>query len=137
IGRLFIGHGRQKLKGWFGGSGPAGTNEMTKSIGLNAPRRYTLAARYTVTACGSLLALRLATPLPSAGLIGMMLTAIRTVHLPNGVWNHDGGWEYNAVLIAALALLAEEGPGKVSLDHALGKDTQRKRRGLAALALGA
>ena len=29
-----------------------------------------------------------------------MTTAIRKVHLPNGPWAAEGGWEYNAVLMA-------------------------------------
>lgn len=137
IGGLFIGHGTQKLKGWFGGPGLEGTDEMMKSLDMHPPRRNALAAGATETAGGALLTLGLATPLASAGLIGVMLTACRKVHLPNGPWNANGGWEYNAVLIAVLVALAEDGPGKASLDHALGQDRTRKRRGLGALALGA
>ena len=51
-----------------------------------------------------------------------MAQAIRTVHAPKGPWVTDGGWEYNAVLIAAMVALADLGPGDVSLDHALGLD---------------
>jgi putative oxidoreductase len=59
------------------------------------------------------------------------------VHLPNGIWAANGGWEYNAMLIAALVVLAEEGPGELSLDAALGLDDPGPAWGLAALALGA
>jgi putative oxidoreductase len=137
IGGLFIGHGTQKLAGWFGGPGLAGTEGMMASLHMHPTRRNALAAGVTETAGGTLLALGLATPLASGALIGVMVTAIRKVHLPNGPWAANGGWEYNAMLIAALAVLAEQGPGAASLDHVLGVERSGVRWGLGALALGA
>lgn len=136
IGGLFIGHGTQKLKGWFGGPGLEGTDGMMQSLDMHPARRNSLAAGVTETAGGTLLALGLATPLASAGLIGVMTTAIRKVHLPNGPWAAQGGWEYNAVMIAVLAVLSEEGPGDVSLDRALGIERSGVLWGLGALAVG-
>lgn len=137
IGGLFVGHGTQKLKGWFGGPGLEGTDGMMASLNMHPPRRNSMAAGVTETAGGTMLALGLATPLASAGLIGTMITAIRKVHLANGPWAANGGWEYNAALIAALVLLAEEGPGTVSLDSRLGQHRSGVIWGLAALVLGA
>ncbi|MGH3317681.1 MAG: DoxX family protein [Nocardioidaceae bacterium] len=137
IGGLFVGHGAQKLKGWFGGPGLEGTEGMMESLEMHPPRRNALAAGVTEVAGGSLLALGLATPLACASLIGTMMTAIRKVHLPQGPWATEGGYEYNLVLIAALLALAEEGPGDVSLDAALGSERTGVPWGLAALALGA
>jgi putative oxidoreductase len=137
IGGLFVGHGTQKLKGWFGGPGLAGTEGMMTSLNMHPPRRNALAAGVTETAGGTLLALGLATPLASASLIGTMITAIRKVHLPNGPWAANGGWEYNAVLIGALVVLAEQGPGAASLDRLLGIERRGLLWGLGALALGA
>lgn len=137
IGGLFIGHGTQKLLGWFGGPGMEGTQAMMQTLDMHPVRRNALAAGVTETAGGTLLALGLATPLASAGLIGVMTTAIRKVHLPNGPWVANGGWEYNAVLIAALCMLAEHGPGPVSLDRLLGIERSGPAWGLGALALGA
>jgi putative oxidoreductase len=137
IGGLFVGHGAQKLKGWFGGPGLEGTEGMMESLEMHPPRRNALAAGVTEVAGGSLLALGLATPLACASLIGTMITAIRKVHLPQGPWATEGGYEYNLVLIAALLALAEEGPGDVSLDAALGSERTGVPWGLAALALGA
>ena len=48
-----------------------------------------------------------------------------------------GGYEYNIVLIAAVLTLAETGPGRLSLDHALGIEREGPRSALFALALGA
>jgi len=137
IGGLFVGHGLQKLKGWFGGPGPEGTAGFMASLNMHPPARNALAAGVTETAGGALLAAGLATPLASASLIGVMTTAIRKVHLPNGVWNADGGYEFNAVMIAALVVLAEEGPGALSLDALLGTERSGVKWGLGALLLGA
>ena len=66
-----------------------------------------------------------------------MLTAINRVHLKNGPWAHKGGYEYNAVLIAAAASLAESGPGALSLDALRGKQKEGAKWSLFALAAGA
>ena len=137
IGTLFVGHGTQKLFGWFGGPGIEGTTGMMKSLEMNPARRNALAAGVAETAGGALLVLGLATPLASSALIGTMITAIRKVHLPSGPWAAQGGYEYNLVLIAGLLALAEEQPGDVSVDRALGLDLTGMKWSLAALALGA
>jgi putative oxidoreductase len=137
IGGLFVGHGTQKLKGWFGGHGLEGTAGFMTSLDMHPGKRNAVAAGVTETAGGALLALGLGTPVAAAALTGTMVTAIRKVHLSNGPWVSNGGWEYNAVLIAAALLVTEQGPGPISLDAALG--TERKGLGwaLAAGALGA
>jgi putative oxidoreductase len=65
-----------------------------------------------------------------------MLTAIRKVHQPQGVWAAEGGWEYNAVIIATLAMLTETGPGPASLDSKLGIELSGTTWALLALAAG-
>ncbi len=136
IGGLFVGHGTQKLFGWFGGPGRAGTEGMMASLQMHPAKLNALAAGVTETAGGALLAAGLATPLAAAGLTGVMTTAIRKVHLPNGPWAANGGWEYNAVLIAAVTALAETGPGELSLDHLWGTERSGPRWALAALTTG-
>ncbi len=136
IGGLFVGHGTQKLMGWFGGPGLDGAEKMMDSLRMHPPRRNALAASVTEAGAGTLLAAGLATPLAASSLIGVMTTAIRTVHGANGIWSSNGGAEYNVVLIAALATLAETGPGELSADHALGIDKHGPAVGVAATALG-
>lgn len=136
IGGLFIGHGTQKLFGWFDGPGLAGTEAMMESIDMRPAKVHALLAGMTETVGGGLLAAGLGTPLASAALTGVMTTAIKKVHLPHGPWASKGGWEYNAVLIGALAALAETGPGKLSLDHVLGIERSGPRWALAALGTG-
>src|SRR3954467_9407121 len=136
IGGLFIGHGTQKLFGWFGGPGRAGTEAMMESIGMRPAKVHAVLAGTTETVGGSLLAAGLATPRASAALAGVMTTAIRKVHLPHGPWAANGGWEYNAVLIAAVTALAETGPGDLSLHLALGVERRGWQWAGAALATG-
>jgi putative oxidoreductase len=137
VGGLFIGHGSQKLFGWFGGPGPDGTEQMMYKIDMHPARRQAFAAGLTETAGGALLAAGLATPLAAASLTGVMLTAIRKVHAENGIWVTRGGFEYNLVLIAALLGLVDGGPGDLSADRALGIHDTGPAWALAALAAGA
>jgi putative oxidoreductase len=137
IGGLFIGHGTQKLFGWFGGHGPEATAGFFDSLGLRPGRHNAIAAGVAEAGSGALLVTGLATPVAGAALTATMSTAIRHVHASKGPWVSNGGWEYNAVLIAATLAVVEAGPGPLSLDHMLG--TERSGTGvmLAAAAAGA
>lgn len=121
VGGLFVGHGLQKLRGSFGGPGLDGTEQMMTSLELHPARRNAVAAAVTETAGGAALALGAATPMAAAGLIATMVTAVRKVHWSNGLWNAGGGWEYNGMLVAAVAAIVADGPGTLSLDALIGK----------------
>lgn len=136
LGGLFIGHGTQKLKGWFGGHGLDATASAFEQLGMRPGRRNAIAAGVSEAGGGAAIALGLATPFAAAALIGTMLTAIRRVHLKNGPWVTNGGYEYNLILILAAALIAELGPGPISLDRLLGTERSGPAWGLAALAMG-
>jgi len=135
LGGYFFGHGMQKLTGWFGGGGPEGTGQMFEQAGLRPGRESALLAGAAEAGGGSLLALGLFTPAAVSMLTGVMTNAIRHVHRQNGLWVNDGGVEYPVVILAALAALADGGPGRFSLDEALGI----RLRGplVTALAMGA
>jgi putative oxidoreductase len=134
IGTFFIGHGMQKLNGSFGGHGLDGTGQFFENLGLRPGRRHALLAGVAEAGGGALLLAGLATPLAVAALSGVMVMAIRTVHLKNGPWAASGGYEYNVVLLAALFSIAESGPGKLSLDALRGKE--RHGTAWAVLAVG-
>ncbi len=136
VGGFFIGHGTQKLLGWFGGHGLDATAQAFESMGLRPGKHNAIAAGAAEAGGGALLALGLATPLASAALTATMLTAIHRVHLKNGPWAADGGYEYNVVLIAAALTLVEVGPGRPSLDAALGRERSGPGWALAALLAG-
>jgi len=137
IGGLFVGHGTQKLFGWFGGPGLDGTEQMMGALEMRPARANAVAAGVTESAGGVLLVAGAATPLAASSLIGTMVTAIRKVHKPQGVWAAQGGWEYNAVLIVALLALIDAGPGEFSVDAALGREEWGPGWAIGGLALGA
>ncbi|HUB72435.1 MAG TPA: DoxX family membrane protein [Solirubrobacteraceae bacterium] len=137
VGGFFFGHGTQKLLGWFGGNGLEATAQGFEQIGLRPGRANAIAAGAAEAGGGALLVAGYATPLAASVLTATMITAIDTVHKQNGPWATKGGYEYNAVLIAAALALAEVGPGSLSLDAALGRERHGPRWALAALATGA
>jgi putative oxidoreductase len=136
VGPLFMGHGAQKLFGAFGGHGIEGTGGFFESaLGLRPGKRHATAAGVAELGGGLLLTLGALTPLATTAISATMITAIRKVHGANGPWVTDNGWEYNAVLIGLMVALADEGPGRPSVDDAL----LPRLRGpvVAALSLGA
>jgi putative oxidoreductase len=136
LGALFIGHGTQKLMGWFGGYGPEGTGQFFEQIGLRPGKRNALAAGVSEAGGGALIALGLLTPVGAAMITGTMVTAIRTAHAGKGPWAADGGWEYPLVIIGTMFALTEVGPGPLSLDHALDLELSGSFWAMAALAAG-
>src|SRR5262245_43830218 len=112
VGLLFAGHGAQKLFGAFGGHGLEGTAAGFDSMGLRPGRVHAFAGGAAELAGGLLLALGLLTPIAAAALIAVMTAAIVTVHLRNGLWNTNSGYEYNLVMIAVAFALAGVGAGE-------------------------
>jgi putative oxidoreductase len=113
IGGLFFAHGTQRLFGWFDGNGPEGTGKVFESIGLRPGKRKAIAAGAAEAGGGALLAAGVATPAAGAALHGVMTAAIKQVHAEKGPWNPDGGWEYNAVLMAAVCAIVDARNGPV------------------------
>ena len=135
VGLLFIGHGTQKLFGWFGGGGPEGTSGFFGSLGYRSSRTMALVGGLTETLGGLLVLLGLLTPLGSAMIVGMMVSAILAVHIDKGLWNSNGGIELPLVFIAAATAIAF-GPGRYAIDRALGFGWEGKLSGVIALSVG-
>jgi putative oxidoreductase len=136
IGVVFFAHGTQKIFGWFGGYGIEATAGFFENIGLRPARLHAWAAALGETIGGLLLALGLLTPIGSALIIAVMTTAIITVHGTKGFFNTDGGYEFNLTLMAAAFALAGVGPGKWSLDNAIGIEWHGTNWALIALGAG-
>ena len=137
IGGLFVGHGTQKWFGWFGGPGLDGTSGMMESLGMRPGRRNAIAASASETIGGAMIVAGAFTPAAATTLIATMITAIRTVHLKNGLWASKGGYEFNLALIAGLLALVDGGPGSPSVDASLGTGETGPGWALATLAVGA
>jgi putative oxidoreductase len=108
VGALFVGHGSQKLFGWFGGHGPDGTGQFFEMLGLRPGKHQAIAAGTAEAGGGLLLAAGGKAPIGEAALSGVLITAIRTAHSGKGPWVTDGGFEYPLVLLAGLYAIAEE-----------------------------
>jgi len=124
VGATLVAHGTQKLFGWFGGHGLAGTAGFFESIGFTPGRANALLAGAGEAGGGSLLALGLATPAAGAAVAGTMAVAA-SMHKDNGFFAQDGGLEYPAVLALTAGAIALSGPGRLSLDAAFGHRANR------------
>jgi len=116
VGLLFAGHAMQKLAGWFGGYGLAGTGGFFESIGIKPGRTMALLAGLAELVGGLLFAFGLFTPLAALLIVLTMLIAIVKVHGKNGLWVTQNGYEFNLVLIVIAVSVALIGPGDYSLD---------------------
>jgi putative oxidoreductase len=135
VGLLFIGHGTQKLFGWFGGHGRVGTAGFLGSLGYPVPGAAAVFGGVAEAGGGLLLALGLLTPLASAAIIVMMVSAILAVHVRNGLWNTSGGIELPLVYLV-VAAAAAFGPGRFSLDHVIGWGWNHRLVAVIALIVG-
>lgn len=136
VGLTMVAHGAQKLFGWFGGYGLAGTGGFLEKLGFFPGRRNALFAGLAEFAGGLLLALGLATPLGATLIISVMFVAVATVHVKNGYFNSSQGFEYNLTLAAVALSVAIIGAGPLSLDAALHLKDAGPIWGLAALVAG-
>jgi putative oxidoreductase len=136
FGGLLIGHGTQKLFGWFGGHGFQATAGVMDKLGYPKGKLAAGLAGSTEAVAGLLLALGLLTPLAAAGVIGVMLNAAVSTHLRNGLWNTKGGIELALLYATAACALAFGGAGMFSLDRLLGLHLSGSAVGLGAVVLG-
>ena len=119
VGVIFMAHGAQKLFAWFGGYGLEGTGQWMASIGLTPGYLMALMAGSAEFFGGLFLVLGLLVR-PSAVVLAItMLVAIIAVHLPNGLFMSNNGYEFGLALLAASASLALSGGGRFALDTAI------------------
>jgi putative oxidoreductase len=136
FGALLIGHGTQKLFGWFGGHGLEGTGGFFHTLGFRPGKQMAAMAGASEALGGLLLALGLLTPLAGAAIVGTMLVAA-SVHADKGLWGVNGGYELALLYAVAGAAAAIGGPGSASLDRLVGlDDTWTTGLGIAAIVVG-
>lgn len=136
LGTTFALHGAQKLLGWFDGPGLRATGAVFESMGFRGGTRTAFFAGITELGAGVLLVIGLLTPAAAAAFFAVMLVAGVSVHLPNGFFAQNGGYEYNLVLALAALTLAFTGPGAISIDHWMGLGLEGTEWGLGALLVG-
>ena len=116
IGVLFIGHGAQKLFGWFGGHGLKGTAGWLESMNMKPSMLMAVMAGLSELVGGILFVLGLLTPLAGLLIAATMVVAIAKVHGANGLWSTSNGYEYNLTILAVAIGIALAGPGQFALD---------------------
>ena len=75
VGVALVGHGTQKLFGWFGGAGPRGTGAFFEMLGYRPGELFAVVAGASEAGGGVLLGVGLLTPLAGAAVVGVMLVA--------------------------------------------------------------
>jgi putative oxidoreductase len=137
VGGLLVGHGAQKLFGWFGGAGLEGTSSWLASIGYTPARPWAALAGLSEFGGGALTALGLLHPLGPIATFGSMAIATLDVHGGHPIWAAEGGAELPITNMAAAAATSLSGPGTLSLDRALDIRVPKTVAAVALLAVAA
>jgi putative oxidoreductase len=120
LGLLMSAHGTQKLFGWFGGHGLAGTAGMFDRLGFRPGRLFATMAASTEVVSGLLVALGFLGPVGPALMLAVMIVAALSVHWKNGLFAASNGIELPLLFGAGAFALALTGPGRFSLDALFG-----------------
>jgi putative oxidoreductase len=115
FGTVIAAHGAQKLFGWFGGYGIAGTGGFFESVGFRPGRLLAAAAGLGETAGGLLVAAGLLGPVGPALMLSVMIVA-SSLHWNNGLFATANGIELPLLYSAGAVALALTGYGAYSLD---------------------
>lgn len=121
VGIIFIAHGAQKLFGLFGGYGLEGTGQWMESIGLAPGYLMALMAGSAEFFGGLALLIGLLVRPAALSLSFAMVVAIFSVHIHNGLFMSNNGYEFGLALLAAAASLLFSGAGSLSLDQAIAR----------------
>lgn len=120
VGASIAAHGTQKLFGWFGGPGIENAATMFGNLGFRPPRAMARMASLAEVASGLLIASGAGGPLGPMMLAGVMTAAAGGVHLKNGFFAQNQGFEINAMYALLALLLAVEDHGRFSVDSMSG-----------------
>ncbi|MEL0037027.1 MAG: DoxX family protein [Gammaproteobacteria bacterium] len=122
VGIILAAHGAQKLFGWFGGYGLEGTGQWMASIGLEPGYLMALMAGSAEFFGGIALVVGLlARPAALVSAVTMVV-AIVTVHLDNGLFMSNNGYEFALTLLAATVALTIQGAGSYSVDNVIAEN---------------
>lgn len=121
VGIIFAAHGAQKLFGWFGGYGLQGTAGWLDSIGLGPGLLMALLAGGAEFFGGLALIVGVLVRPAALSLAFAMLVAIFAVHIGNGLFMSNNGYEFALALFAASVSLMFSGAGAFSVDQRLSR----------------
>lgn len=120
VGVVLAAHGAQKLFGWLGGYGLEGTGQWMASVGLEPGYLMALMAGSAEFFGGIALILGLLTR-PAAAVAAFTMLMAMTVHVGNGLFVSNNGYEFALTLLAANLALVFHGGGKWAADNVLVK----------------
>jgi putative oxidoreductase len=121
VGIIFIAHGSQKLFGAFGGYGLEGTGQYMESIGLTPGYLMALLSGSAEFFGGVAVLIGLLARPAAAVLILLLAVAIFSVHISNGLFMANNGYEFALALLGGSIAVLIEGAGKLSVDRAIAK----------------
>jgi putative oxidoreductase len=121
-GLLLMGHGAQKLVGIGGGPGFRAWTGSVEQMGFRPASLWALLSVSAEFLGGIALAIGFLTPIAAALIVSQMFVAIAKAHWPKGLWITAGGYEYNLLLLVIATAAGLGGPGRYSVDAALGWD---------------
>ena len=119
LGVVFIAHGLQKLFGVFGGNGLSGTIGFMEDLGLFPATIWGVLLACTEFFGGLFALIGFYSRWAGLFLAVVMGSAILLVHLPNGLFLSNRGYEYAGSLLCMSIALIFNGGGNISLDHFL------------------
>jgi len=119
VGIIFMAHGSQKLFGMFGGYGLEGTGQYMASLGLNPGYLMALLSGSAEFFGGLALFLGLLVRPAAVVLIVMLVVAILSVHIHNGLFMANNGYEFGLALLGGAIAVLFEGAGRISLDSVI------------------
>jgi putative oxidoreductase len=119
VGLCLAAHGTQKLFGWFGGPGLAGTTGMVRSLGLYPARFWATVAALAEVGGGLLIDLGLLGPVGPMLVLAVVIAAMWLVQRPHGFWAANGGIEFPALIGVVAVALSLAGFGRYALDRSL------------------
>ena len=121
-GLILMPHGAGKLFGWFGGRGIEGTAAGFAKMGLEPALLFAYVVGATEFFGGLFLAIGLLTRPAAVGMIAIMAVAVFHVHLKNGFFWFNGGYEYPLLWgMIGIAILFRGG-GALSVDRKIGRE---------------
>lgn len=114
-------HGSQKLFGLFGGGGLAGTAQYMESLGLTPPTLMAALSGGAEFFGGLALVIGLLARPAALALVGLLLVAIFSVHIGNGLFMANNGYEFALALLGGAIAVLVEGAGRASVDRMIAK----------------
>ncbi len=120
LGFVFVMHGSQKLLGAFGGSGVPGFAGQLAKYGIEPHLLWAWVVAITEFVGGICIFFGFLTRFWAAGLVIDMTVAVVKVHLVNGFFWSNRGFEFVLTLGVIALVLLMTGPGSLSMDRAIG-----------------